>query len=257
MQYSGDVATIQQRMAETSDLYRRRLAVLDAVAPRPGERILEVGCGGGALLPMLGAAVGPSGRVVGIDLSADQITAARRRCEGLDVVETAVHDVHQLPYEAGGFDVVIAVQVIEYLDRPAETLSELRRLSDAHGRLVVLATNWDSMFWNCDAPDLTERVQAAWRRHAPHPNLPAELRPMLRGAGFRVVRQAPVTIVNWAYHEDAFAYWAARLMVAFGVGQGLISQADADAWLGALARAETAETFFFSSTPVLTTAVAA
>lgn len=257
MQYSGNIATIQQRLAETSDLYRRRLAVLDAIAPRPAERVLEVGCGGGALLPMLAAAVAPSGRVVGIDLSADQIAAARRRCEGLDAVETAVDDLHRLPYQEGAFDAIIAVQVIEYLAHPVAGLSELRRLSDTRARIVILATNWDSMFWHCDAPDLTRRVQAAWRTHAPYPNLPAQLRPMLHKAGFQVVRQAPVPIVNDAYHEDAFAYWAARLMAAFGVGQNLVSQADADAWLAALADAEEAETFFFSSTPVLTMAVAA
>jgi arsenite methyltransferase len=80
MEYEGDIATIQRRLAETSDLYRRRLAVLDAIAAQPGEKVLEVGCGGGALLPLFAAAVGQMGRVVGIDISSDQIAAANLAC---------------------------------------------------------------------------------------------------------------------------------------------------------------------------------
>src|SRR4051794_29187277 len=117
MQYEGDLATLQRRLTETSDLVRRRLAVLDALAAQPGEAVLEVGCGGGALLPSLAACVAPSGRVVGIDQSADQIAAVRRLCAGMGAVETAVQDLRQLPYGDGSFDVVVAVQVIEYLDQ--------------------------------------------------------------------------------------------------------------------------------------------
>jgi hypothetical protein len=88
-------------------------------------------------------------------------------------------------------------------------------------------------------------------------DLPAELRPLLEGAGWRIVRRSPVTILNAAYHEDSFAYWAARLMAAFAVGRGLVSAADGEAWLRALGDAEGAGRFFFSSTPVLTLAAAA
>lgn len=257
MHYDGVMATIQRRLADTSDLHRRRLAVLDAITMQPGETVLEVGCGGGALLPRLAAAVGQAGRVVGIDISADQIAAARRLSTGIDIFETATADVYQMPYDDASFDALVAIQVIEYLDRPAEALCELRRVSGAHGRLVILATNWDTMFWNCKAPGLTARIQTAWRQHAPHPNLPAELRPLLASTGFRMVHQAPVTIINNAYHEDAFAYWAAQLIVAFGVGGGLISQAEAAAWVKALDEVQSTGTFFFSLTAMLTTAVAA
>ena len=106
------------------------------------------------------------------------------------------------------------------------------------------------------ADDLTRKVQLAWRQHAPFPNLPANLRPVLRQAGFDVVQQVPVTIINQSYHEDSFAYWAARLMVAFCLTRNLISQDDADAWLKSLLEAQESERFFFSSTPVLTVAVA-
>ena len=256
MEYTGDIAKIQQRLAQTSDLYRRRLAVLEALDARPGERILEVGCGAGALLPALGAAVGASGRVVGIDISGDQIAAARRRCADQPSVETAALDVRQLPYQPGSFDAIVAIQVIEYLDDPQQVLTELRRVAIDRARAVVLSTNWDSVFWNSAADDLTRRIQLAWRQHAPHPNLPADLRPLLRRAGFEVFHQAPVTIVNRAYHEDAFAYWAARLMVAFCVARNLISRDEADAWLMSLTQMQDADRFFFSATPILTIATA-
>jgi arsenite methyltransferase len=257
MEYQGDIATIQRRLAETSDLYRRRLAVLDTIALQPGERILEVGCGGGALLPPFAAAVGQAGRVVGIDISSDQIRAANAACSGSGIATAEVQNVVQLPYEEASFDAIVAVQVIEYLEQPAKALSELRRVCSSKGRLVVLATNWDTMFWNCGAPELTARVEAAWREHAPFPNLAAELRPLTQEAGFRMVHQAPVTIINNAYHEDAFAYWAARLIVAFATARNLISPIDADDWMRALQEAQDSGRFFFSSTPVLTMAVAA
>jgi arsenite methyltransferase len=256
MQYTGDIATIQQRMAETSDLYRRRLAVLDALDPRPGERILEVGCGGGALLAAIGSAVGSSGRVTGIDISQDQIAAAARRCAGQQNVEVAVLDVRHLPHEPGSFDAFVAVQVIEYLDDPLQALTEMRRVATDRARAAILATNWDSVFWSTSSDELTRKVQFAWRQHAPHPNLPANLRPLLRRAGFQVIQQVPVTIVNPSYHEDSFAYWAARLIVAFCMARSLLAKEEADAWLDSLSSAQTAENFFFSSTPVLTVAAA-
>ncbi len=256
MRYEGDFATIQRRIADTIDLVRRRVDVLDALAAQPGEAILEVGCGGGALLPGLAACVSPGGHVVGIDRSADQIAAAAQLCRGIEVVETAVHDLHALPYGDAAFDAVIAIQVIEYVAQPAAALAELRRVTRATGRLLLLATNWDTAFWHSDAPDLTRRVADAWRGHAPHPNLPAELRPLLANAGFRVVRQTAMPILNAACHQGSFAYWAARLYAAYAIGQGSISQAEGEAWLAALQEAQDAGRFFFSSTPVLTVAFA-
>jgi SAM-dependent methyltransferase len=162
-----------------------------------------------------------------------------------------------MPYDAGAFDALVAIQVIEYLDDPARALAELRRIVTARGRAVILATNWDTVFWNSADDELSRKVQLAWRQHAPHPNLPADLRPLLGQAGFEVMHQAPVTIINRTYHEDSFAYWAARLMVAFSLARDLMTTEEADAWLASLAAAQEADRFFFSSTPVVTVAAAA
>src|SRR4051812_20411243 len=126
MRYEGDIAASQRRLAQTSDLYRRRLAVLAAAAIQPGESILEAGCGGGALLPNFAAAVGQTGRVVGVDISSDQIAAANEACRGRANAKAELQDVNQLPYEDASFDAIVAIQVIEYLEQPAKALSELR-----------------------------------------------------------------------------------------------------------------------------------
>ncbi len=255
MEYHGDIAVVQRRVAETSDLYRRRLAMLEALSLQPGDSVLEVGCGGGGLLPALAASVGSSGRIIGIDISPDQIRAANDACAPFEFARAEVQDVNNLPYEDGCFDVIAAIQVIEYLDQPEAALAGLRRVCSDRGRIAILATNWDTMFWHCDAPELTAQIQTAWREHAPFPNLPAELRSMFSNVGFQITQQTPVTIINNAYHEDAFSYWIARLIVAYVTGQGLVSQDDGEQWLAQLQTAQDKGRFFFSSTPVLTVGV--
>ncbi len=59
--------------------FRRR--AVGALELRPGDSVLEVGCGTGRNLPLIRSAVGPSGRVVGVDLSVEMLTRARRLCE--------------------------------------------------------------------------------------------------------------------------------------------------------------------------------
>src|SRR6187431_3197715 len=79
------------------------------LAVRPGERVLDVGCGRGAALLPLAAATGTTGRVTGIDLSPRMIelTAADVLAAGLqESVEVRVGDAQDLDVEDGSFDVV-------------------------------------------------------------------------------------------------------------------------------------------------------
>ncbi len=253
MRFVGEIAEIQQRLAEASELALRRAAVLQALAPRRGERLLELGCGAGHLLRDLALAVGPHGLAAGVDISEDQIRAAKAICEGIPAAKPETADLRHLGYPDGVFDATVAVQVIEYVPEAAAALSEARRVTKRGGRLHCLATNWDSAFWHGAEPGLTAEIAAAWEAHAAHPNLPARLPPLLAQAGFSEIRQVPVPVVNPDLHAGAFAYWLARLMAAFAVSEG-VAPARAEAWLAALDRAEAEGEFFFSSVPILTTA---
>lgn len=256
MRFVGEIAEIQQRLAEASELALRRAAVLQALAPRRGERLLELGCGAGHLLRDLALAVGPHGLAAGVDISPDQIAAATTQCQAVPAVKPQAGDVRSLDYPDQVFDAVVAVQVIEYIPDATTVLAEMHRVLKPGGRFLCLATNWDSAFWHGPPGALTAEITQTWDSHAPWPNLPAKLGPMLRRARFAGVRQLPVPIVNPNLDEGTFAWWVARLMAAYAVEQG-VAEAQADAWITALETAEEEGEFFFSSVPILTSAVAA
>lgn len=255
MDFTGEIATAQQRLAACQEMAARRHAVLQELNPRRGERVLEVGCGAGLLLRDIGLALGPHGLAAGVDVSPDQIAAATRECAGVPAVKPMVCDIRALDYPDGVFDAAVAVQVVEYIDDPEGALAELRRVLKPGGRFLCLATNWDSAFWHGPDVGLTAEIAAAWEGQAAWPNLPARLPPMLARGGFASIRTLPVPIVNPNLHENTFAYWIARLMAAYAVGRG-VPGPRADAWLQALDAAEAEGEFFFSSVPILTTAIA-
>jgi ubiquinone/menaquinone biosynthesis C-methylase UbiE len=114
-------------------------ALVRAVAPRGGERALDVGCGRGAALFPLAAAVGPTGRVTGVDLSAGMVdrTAADVRPRGLSAVDLHVMDATAPDLPPGSYDLVVSSLVLFFLPDPAAALRAWLRLLVPGGRLGV------------------------------------------------------------------------------------------------------------------------
>src|SRR6516162_1951168 len=113
LSFAGDMARLQQAITESHDLVVRRGIVIDMLNLRTGERVLELGCGGGYYTHEAAGSVGPTGRVCAIDISPDQIAAAQARCVEFAWVECREADIAAPPYENAEFDVVFAVQAVE------------------------------------------------------------------------------------------------------------------------------------------------
>ena len=79
LSFAGDMARLQRAFTESHDAVVRRGIVLKTLNLRTGERVLELGCGGGYYTHDVGRFVGPTGRVCAIDISPDQIAAAQVR----------------------------------------------------------------------------------------------------------------------------------------------------------------------------------
>lgn len=255
MAYEGDLARIQRALSQSHDLMVRRAAILHMLNLRVGERVLELGCGGGFLAVEAARFVGPSGRVIAIDTSPEQITTATQICAGFDWVECRVADANALPFDDGLFDAVFCNQVIEYMPDLGRALGETRRVLRSGGRFVVMATNWSSLVWYSRFPDRMKRVLDAWATHAPFPDLPAILTTSLRQAGLEPLGQVSLPTLNNSYHQSSFGYWGARLIHAYVVGRALIPPDEADAWLAEFDELERSGAFFLSSTPILTESI--
>jgi ubiquinone/menaquinone biosynthesis C-methylase UbiE len=116
-------------------LERQRLDVLVAMAAaKPGDRVLEVGCGAGHVLERFEGVMR-----TGIDLSAGMLTRIRRRLG--DAVTLARGSADALPFADGAFDVVVCTEVLEHVPDPAGVVAELMRVAGPAGRVVVSIPN--------------------------------------------------------------------------------------------------------------------
>jgi SAM-dependent methyltransferase len=103
-----------------------------------GQRVLDVGCGPGALTAVLVMRVGAGGRVSAVDPSKPFVAAARARNPGVDVQRATAED---LPFDDGRFDVALAQLVVHFMSDPVAGLGEMARVT-RHGG-VVAACVWD------------------------------------------------------------------------------------------------------------------
>lgn len=121
--------------------FGRRL--LDAAAPRPGERALDVGCGTGALAAELAGLVGPSGEVTGLDVSGPMLAAARERAPGVTFVQGDAQ-THPLPRAA--YDLVVSRFGLMFFDDPAAAFANLGGTLAPGGRLAFVC--WQDLLRN-------------------------------------------------------------------------------------------------------------
>jgi len=118
--------------------YRRKQIELSGI--RPGEKVLDVGCGTGSLAVLARIAVGDGGKTAGIDIAANMISTARRKADraGLDI-DFRVASIDNLPYPDGCFDVVSSTMMFHHLpvEIKARGLKEIHRVLKADGRFFL------------------------------------------------------------------------------------------------------------------------
>ena len=118
---------------------------------QPGMRVLDVGCGTGAITAGIAEAVGRAGRVVGIDRDASLVELARKDHKHITNLSFAQRDVLALTEEAV-FDIVTAARALQWISNPFQALVQMVAATKRLGMIVVLDYNHQDNSWDPSPP---------------------------------------------------------------------------------------------------------
>ncbi|WP_329126648.1 class I SAM-dependent methyltransferase [Streptomyces sp. NBC_01465] len=151
-------------------------AAVGALGLRPGDAVLDAGCGTGRALPALREAVGERGSVLGIDVTPGMLEAAVRAGRDRNG-QLLLGDVARLPVRSQSLDAVFGSGLISHLPQPQENLGELARVVRPGGLLALFH------------PIGRAALAARQGRRITPDDLRAEpvLRPLLASSGWRLV----------------------------------------------------------------------
>ena len=229
----------------TPDIVRQREVTLTLLDLKPGAAVIDIGSGPGFLSESIAATVGPTGRVVGIDISDSLLAAAQRRNKSAHLTYQR-GDATRLEFPDASFDIAVSTQVLEYVADCDRALYEMHRVLKAGGRALVVATDWDSVVWHSSDRDRMTAMLRVWEAHCADPRLPRTLGPRLRAAGFKVdlVRGHP--IINTRLGADIYSQSVMQMMANFVRKQdGVV---DVDGWHSDLHGLNDDNRYFFALT---------
>jgi SAM-dependent methyltransferase len=186
---------------------------------RDGQRVLDVGCGPGALTRQLVARAGLAA-VSAIDPSASFVTAIRATIPGIDVQRATAEE---LPFADNEFDVAVAQLVVHFMTDPVAGLAEMARVTRPDGR--VAACVWDhaggtgplSVFWRAVTsidPDATDESGLAGAREG-------HLAELFGRAG---LRQIETTLLTVRVGYTGFDQWWEPLTLGVGPAGGYVAR---------------------------------
>jgi ubiquinone/menaquinone biosynthesis C-methylase UbiE len=192
-----------ERLATMPLLRETARTALELLQLRPGQRVLEAGCGAGAFLPPLAQAVDRAGRVVAVDHSPEFVRAAQARMATnalRSVVTVRQADIHRLPFADGEFDAAHCERVLMHLDDPAAALREIRRVVRPGGWVVAAEPDWRGA--QIDHPDreALELLNARWLTKFRNPGIGLELNRHFAAAG--LVERRIEAMVDYATNLD-------------------------------------------------------
>ena len=188
--------------------------------PPIGGHVLDLGTGRGAALFRLAEAVGPTGSVLGIDLSPGMITRTSADLAARDLPQATVRlgDVDDPPTREGGWDLAVASLVLFFLPDPAAAAARIHDVLAPNGRFAMTSFGPDDPTWSVVAEPFAKRIpQGLTRRNVGPFSSDEGVARLLRNAGFTIssnerltheVRYADVdTVVRWTRSTGTQAWW--------------------------------------------------
>ncbi len=167
---------------------------IDLLGLKPGQSVLDVGCGHGASLKVIARRV-KQGRVTGLDPSAVMVGVAQKKARSR-TIEIARGEARDMPFEDAVFDAAMSVHTIYFWDDPINELREINRVVAPHGRFVLgFRSSRDQRFVS-DSPQTVYHIRSL-----------EEIEALLTAAGWIIEDiahgQARGALLHWAVCRPA------------------------------------------------------
>jgi len=185
----GYGAPEQERLVKQAEHWRE--LIRDGTDLVAGTRLLEVGCGVGAVLAVLGQEF-PGARLTGVDIERKQLDFARRHLERSGVKATLVQaDALALPFEDESFEHVWMMWFLEHIADPPAVLREARRVLVSRGAITAIEVDYSTARAEPSTPAFEALVQAMVQGMATSgwANAGTRLPDWLLEAGFQDIRE--------------------------------------------------------------------
>ncbi|USX50650.1 methyltransferase domain-containing protein [Lentzea sp. HUAS12] len=221
-------------MADAADLgrdYKHHLLV--SLDLKPGDTVLDVGCGPGTDLPVMADAVTPSGRVIGVDVDPAMVAAARSFSHFYPQIDIRRGDAHALPVDPGTAGRARMDRALQHVEDPAGVLAELHKALEPGGLLRIAEPDWDALLVDGDLEmnrAFNRFVCSTMVRNA---TIGRELPRLAREAGFEVEGVRAVTTVLRDFARADYTLALTR-NTERAVRAGAIERADGERWLAEL-----------------------
>jgi ubiquinone/menaquinone biosynthesis C-methylase UbiE len=233
---AAQLATTLELRGRTPAQARLRRRFLRFARLRPGDAVLEVGCGTGVVVRDVAAMVGRRGRVVGVDPSLSILSVARTLCgrvQGGPRITLRLADGARLPFAAGRFDAALAITVILHVADPLTVVSEMARVVKRGGRVGLQDQDFGVVAVTHPDRELTDRImrEVAARVYA-EPYSGRRLPGLLLAAGLEHVRL--LTDVYQDTTLEPFTKTFLERRAENAVKFGLVDAPTAQRWLDGL-----------------------
>ncbi|MCL4196135.1 MAG: methyltransferase domain-containing protein [Phycisphaerales bacterium] len=227
-----------RRLGFQHRLWSRQAAqAWEAAQFRPGQRLLDIGCGPGFATTELAQLVGPGGAVVGVDASERFINYLRARAAAISLpqVDARVGDVLNLDLPPAAFDGAYARWVLCFVSDPARVVRGVAAALKPGGVFVIQDYYDYRGAAICPTRPVVrkvfEAVDQSWRRRGGDPDVGQRLPTLLAEAAFDVQRIDP--LVRVARPDTALWNWPATFFANYLpvlIEMNLITSADAEEW---------------------------
>ena len=212
--------------------------------PKPGETILDVGCGTGVNSLAIAKLVGDSGKVTGIDNSEPMLKLARTGAAA-ENVEYRLMAVEHMDFPDDSFDGVVCTQVLGYVADPIAVIRDMLRVVKPAGRVFIAETDWDTLAYSIADKELQRQVNLAFADHHGDGWVGRRLYHWCELAGARQIELHPYVIHNNEYSARRYGGPLSYVIRDYLLRTKKWPEAEVKRWLQLLSDAFDDRTYFF------------